>query len=249
MSLPFSQIPSELILAEGVTLTALRTWHVIYVQTLSRPGWDLSYGQIAKEVGVSRRATIIDAVAWLVEHGWVIKMGQGQDRPNIFRICREPFVGWGDAPGYAAADPGGTPDRTSTGTPDRTHQETTPRKTPLPPASRRDVGEQIALDGVLTAVGSPPDRFAEFYALYPRKEDRRAAQRAWQAAMRRGADPAMIVEAVRAQGPTLLALHKEGLTAIDRRSKCKLPATWLNAESYLNEVRPTRPARAFPGAL
>jgi hypothetical protein len=67
--------------------------------------------------------------------------------------------------------------------------------------------------------------FGEFWGVYPLKKDMRAAWKAWQAALRRGADPAAITAAAKryAEDPAR------------SRAYTKYPATWLNAESYADE--------------
>lgn len=67
-----------------------------------------------------------------------------------------------------------------------------------------------------------PDAFERFWKVYPKKADRRAAERAWKAAVKR-ADPETIVRAV----------EPYARTADPRYTKN--PATWLNADAWLNE--------------
>ncbi len=71
--------------------------------------------------------------------------------------------------------------------------------------------------------GPPTDRFDEFYDAYPRRQDRRAAERAWRAAIKRGADPEHVIAQARAYAR---------LQVGNERRYIKLPATWLNAASY-----------------
>ena len=123
MGVPFSQMPDDLINDPDMTLSALRAWHVIYVETLGRPGWDLSYGQIAEKIGTKRRQTAMEAVTLLLDKGWLIRIKQkdpkGDDAPNLFAICREPHVPWNER----QTAQGGTPDRTTGGALQRTHQK------------------------------------------------------------------------------------------------------------------------------
>jgi hypothetical protein len=125
VSVDFTQVPAALLAEPGLTLTHVRVYAYIQMQTLGRPGWDLSYGQIAAGVGSSRRATAVEAVAWLVDHGWLIKE-ERPDAPNLYAICREPGVRVGAPPV--------TPGRTIAGTPDRTHQENHSQDTDTPGA-------------------------------------------------------------------------------------------------------------------
>lgn len=80
------------------------------------------------------------------------------------------------------------------------------------------------------------DGFAEFYAAYPRRQDRRDAERAWKAALKRGAHPQHVIAAA---GRYSEQVRSQGT---DRRY-VKLPATWLNKGAYDNDVE--QPALAL----
>lgn len=80
------------------------------------------------------------------------------------------------------------------------------------------------------------DGFAEFYAAYPRRQDRRDAERAWKAALKRGAHPQHVIAAA---GRYSDQVRSQGT---DRRY-VKLPATWLNKGAYDNDVE--QPALAL----
>ena len=67
-----------------------------------------------------------------------------------------------------------------------------------------------------------PDRFSEFWSIYPKKKARGDAERAWQKAMKT-TDPEKIIGAAR-----IFARQCE-----DQDLKyIKHPATWLNSQSY-----------------
>jgi hypothetical protein len=92
---------------------------------------------------------------------------------------------------------------------------------------------------------SADDRFDEFYDAYPRRQDRRAAEKAWRAAIKRGANPDHVIDRARAYARLQIG---------NERRFIKLPATWLNAGSYDDEItqphlravpHPMRPAEAF----
>lgn len=72
----------------------------------------------------------------------------------------------------------------------------------------------------------PMERFAEFYAAYPRHVDRRRAEKAWLGAIKRNTDPQRMVTAAQSY-----AKAKKGTEA----KYIKHPATWLNAGSYDDE--------------
>ena len=67
------------------------------------------------------------------------------------------------------------------------------------------------------------DEFEEFWQAYPRKKDKRAAWKAWKAALKR-ADPETIISAARAEARRPCELKYR-----------KYPATWLNADAWENE--------------
>lgn len=74
-----------------------------------------------------------------------------------------------------------------------------------------------------------PDRFDDFYAAYPRRQDRRTAEKAWRAAIRRGADPDKVISSARAYARLQIGQERRFI---------KLPATWLNAGSYDDHHEP-----------
>lgn len=88
--------------------------------------------------------------------------------------------------------------------------------------------------------GSAPSgtaaRFDEFWKIYPRKENRGAAERAWAKAIKK-VDASAILDALRAQLPHL---------AMQRRTDGDFrpyPASWLNGARWADEVdQPTRQA-------
>jgi len=85
-----------------------------------------------------------------------------------------------------------------------------------------------------------PDLFADFYAAYPRHEGRRAAEKAWRAAIKR-ADPSAIMAGL------------ERFQFSDDRKFTPLPASWLNADRWADEqtdnVRPIRPDDPHAGKV
>jgi hypothetical protein len=86
------------------------------------------------------------------------------------------------------------------------------------------------------AAEDEPDLFADFYAAYPRKEARRSAEKAWAAAIKRGADPADILVGLRS------------FKFADERRFIPLPASWLNADRWADSnVRDLRPADPHAG--
>jgi hypothetical protein len=68
--------------------------------------------------------------------------------------------------------------------------------------------------------------FGELWAAYPRKDGKRAAWRAWQSAIRRGADPAATVKA---------ALRFADQRATEDPKFTPHASTWLNGARYDDE--------------
>lgn len=79
---------------------------------------------------------------------------------------------------------------------------------------------------LVSAGKSQGPTFMDWYKLYPRKADRRAAERAWNSAVKRGEKPEAMLAALKQQLPELK--EKE-------RKFVKHPATWLNSGSYTNK--------------
>jgi hypothetical protein len=76
--------------------------------------------------------------------------------------------------------------------------------------------------------------FAQFWAVYPKREAKIAARRIWDRLMAKGIDPQAIVD-----GAVRYAEHREQSIAIDRNDSRKFtahPATWLNQGRWLDEL-------------
>lgn len=85
-----------------------------------------------------------------------------------------------------------------------------------------------------------PDRFEEFYEVYDRKKKRPDAERAWSKAAKK-VDPQTIIDAAQA----FIAAQK---VANKHPHFTPYPATWLNAESWNDEIddpQPQSTARGF----
>jgi len=76
--------------------------------------------------------------------------------------------------------------------------------------------------------------FEEFWSLYPRKEAKGAAVEAFKTASKK-IDPNSIILGLKAQLPTLAATDRKFIP---------LPASWLNAERWADEISPAKPERA-----
>lgn len=86
---------------------------------------------------------------------------------------------------------------------------------------------------VLSSYGTnTPDRFDEFWKAYPRKVGKPAATKAWKAALKRRADPDMLV--------SVAAAFRERSKGKDPQFICH-PSTWLNDERYNDEQATEQP--------
>lgn len=83
------------------------------------------------------------------------------------------------------------------------------------------------------AVAPPRDLFAEFWNVYPRREDKRTAERAWRAALKRATSQGVTADQI-IEAASRYAHSKVGVV----RKYIKLPTTWLNADAFNNEPEP-----------
>lgn len=75
------------------------------------------------------------------------------------------------------------------------------------------------------------DRFAEFWTIYPRKVGKREAEKAWRAALKRKADPDVIIAAA--------AHYRDDPSR--KPEYTKHPGPWLNAGRYEDQAEPATP--------
>ena len=86
--------------------------------------------------------------------------------------------------------------------------------------------EELSLAPLAEVAPLERDLFAEFWAAYPRRQDKRAGEKAWNAAIKRGVDPDHVIAAA-----ARFASEQVGR----ERRFIKLPASWLNAGAYDND--------------
>lgn len=77
--------------------------------------------------------------------------------------------------------------------------------------------------------------FADFWELYPRKQSKRAAEKAWHREIKAGADPREIIEGLRRQLPGFARKDKQFIPH---------PSTWLNQARWEDEDMPYAPSQA-----
>lgn len=85
----------------------------------------------------------------------------------------------------------------------------------------------------------PPDplsRFPEFYAAYPKRVDRRRAEKSWVKLIKEKIDPQHMIDA---------ATRYAEATKETEIKYIKHPATWLNAGSYDDQLEPKKKAKTF----
>ena len=87
---------------------------------------------------------------------------------------------------------------------------------------------------------APQSDFQAFWALFPKRRDKRAAERAWRAAIKNGANPADIIA-----GAERYAAERKNQDA----RYTKYPATWLNAGAWEDEPDPQPQASEMMQAL
>jgi hypothetical protein len=94
------------------------------------------------------------------------------------------------------------------------------------------------------AVTDTDDRFAEFWAAYPRKVKKQDAEKAWRQVLRRNVDPQRVITAAATHAARWRAQGKE-------TEFVPYPASWLRGGSYDDEIEPARlsvvPARHLAG--
>jgi len=219
-----------------------------------------SYATLAAGVGKGRRR-IIDATAELEAAGWIsVERTSGGDpsakagfATNSFVLkLSTPSAENDTPPGVENCTPPGarnnTPPSVADGTPPGVESGTTPvSETALPPVSKttpkyrkENTGKEVGnlkpgkskSDGPEAAAGSQqidgdaPDGFDTWWSAYPRHEGKGAARRAYTSALRKATVGELLEGARRYSGATA-----------DREQRfIKMPATWLNAESWTDEL-------------
>jgi hypothetical protein len=111
---------------------------------------------------------------------------------------------------------------------------------PLPPADDFPAIEAASEADPPPLAKSLPDGFEAFWSAYPRREGRRAAERAYSAALNRGADPSDVL-----RGAMRYAAERDReRDAVQRHRFTAMPATWLNADRW-DDHPPPVPSGSF----
>jgi biotin operon repressor len=228
---------------------------VLFVLLSHDAGYRLSIAQVSRETGLGRDA-VHTAITHLLDRGYLTEVrqprqAQGRFAENDYELtdC------WDRVPDEArhvpdqdgSSQPAGNAGTASgsTGTADphvssaiRADQPVRSDPAPADPApagpdQRRTQGEQRRENTIPLPLSSPEehrprpvDRFEEWYALYPRKEGKGAARKAWASACRR-ADAEKIIEITRRYpfDPDR-----------SRIRYTKTPAAWLNGDCWEDDL-------------
>jgi hypothetical protein len=97
-----------------------------------------------------------------------------------------------------------------------------------------NVGQDQA-GSVSTAIGGDDPWFMKFWGMYPRRISRKAAFKSWEKAIKDGADPSAVIEAV---GRYIVHLEVTG-------HDIAYPATWLNQARWEDEYETAKPDGKF----
>ena len=108
-----------------------------------------------------------------------------------------------------------------------------------PPVSNNSSSKDTHTRASRTKPATPPEGFDEFWAAYPRRIGRKAAEKAYRSALKDGAEPAQILTAARRYAD--LARHSESERFIAH------PTTWLNQGRYDDE--PSNQLATLPAAV
>lgn len=208
---PFVAVFPSLVREMGGDVTAAAVMQHIYFRSSSRETfqdgegirwWPVSLGDIADEIGISAKQAQ-RAVGKLREAGHldIRKLG-GTDRRNFYSVPSMRPDGLMEEPGRGSSK---DPERALVPSYERREREEEDLRRPSPP---------IAL-------------FDEFWEIYPRREAKAAARKAWEKAVRR-ANPEEILSGARR--------YRDDPNREPRFTAH--PASWLNADRWLDDPLP-----------
>jgi hypothetical protein len=190
------------------------------------PGYDT----VAEELPV-HRATVFRAIDAGVKWGWLAQpVRHGQANADFYFTFPPDNVAT-VRPHNVAPE---RPQRASKVAPVRTQGRTRANDTSSKRTEERERGKSQtrppdvahgSRKGPTGKQGKQDDAFARFWAAYPKKVDRLRAEKAFAAALKRGADAEAVIAAT-----ARYAAERAG----EPERYTKNPATWLNAGSYLN---------------
>ena len=223
----YTQVPNEIFRTPGIRSRAV---HVFGNLRSHRSGWKTNIRNVAKSTGLSNN-TVMAAINDLIELGYIerekIPGTAGRFDTYKYRVLDTPRLKKEDRP-EPYQEVRQEPSQNVSQEP--VSKSKTLKKNPSKNTKREDQSN-----------GHPPaDRFEEFYDAYDRKKKRPDAERAWSKAAKK-VDPQTIIDAAQA----FITAQK---VANKHPHFTPYPATWLNAESWNDEIddpQPQSTARGF----
>lgn len=187
-----------------------------------------SLDTIAKKAGVSE-STVHRAVRKLVEFG-AVTVEQRRDgftnRTNLYVWHPWLMDEWDDDAMIERENAARGYSRSQQSDPTEPEQNTMPEPETLP--------APVTLETPKKATHSPLDGFDEWWTTYPRKTAKKTAQRAYKTALKDGATPTQLLDALNA--------HIAAWKAENREAKyIPYPATWLNGGHWADQPAQTAP--------
>lgn len=221
----FAPIPEALLYDDELSPLAVRIYGVLARHGMTPESCYPSHAAIAERVGCKSRS-VQKPLRDLEHAGWISRVARfddrGDRRSDGFVVRVEPALQdappahtSADPPAQEDADPPRTTARSKESHENESHEE---RDSASPRSAAR-----------LALVDPQPDPFDEFWAVWPRKDDKRVARRAWKTAIRRAPPDVIIVAAGR---------YRDDPNREQRYTK--LPATWLNGDCWDNGPLPPR---------
>jgi hypothetical protein len=177
----------------------------------------------------------------LVEEGWleVEEEGGGRGRATVYRIPRMSEETAHSVARFPSGNRAVSDEKPRTPDTETAHSEAETAH-PRVRANGSNNGtsngtpnEHLPLPGVEAPPEPPPDRFDEFWAVYPRHVDKANARRAWAKATKT-VDPQTIIDGAIRYGAYVTAERTEP-------KYVKHPSSWLNAERWGDELVASKP--------
>ncbi|WKN20841.1 helix-turn-helix domain-containing protein [Azotobacter vinelandii] len=200
-----------------------------------------SIARIAERTCLSERA-VRNALRWL-EEVQLLTSHQRQGRSTWYTVTPAAYAPGSicppasNAPTPAPAAP--QPRHELPPTPAPAAPRTVIEPSLEPKENRQPVAQAAEADRITPAAGAGPDLFNSFWKLYPRKQDKAKAQKAWAKLKVTPELFALIVAGLSAQVASADWLKDDGRYV-------PMPTTWLNGRRWEDEVKPASNVHQFP---
>src|SRR5262245_18773018 len=207
---------------ENTTISGSPLLVMLAIADAANRDGEASCQSIATLVKMTRlsESTVHRAIKWLTANDYIRSLGiSPRYQTHVYCIPMMQGGCQSDTGGVSSATEGGV-------TGDTQPQKTYPRTT---------------LSSSRCSDPSKDEAFLAFYRLYPRHEARGDAHKAWHQ-MTKGTDPSCIMAGLRSQAPTLAEKRKPDDSG---RVYCPLPATWLRARRWEDEITPRQNGRRY----